>query len=92
MVSHTLHQVKLNMRWIVPCFNHQMLLYLIGMSPLHVCCWKESLDSLQVLLDAGANINLQSRYGDTPLHLAAQHGHASVVIDNFFRISRICIF
>ena len=34
---------------------------------------------MRALLDAGAEVNVQAANGDSPLHDAAENGHASVV-------------
>ena len=55
-----------------------------GFTPLHSLCFsgdnaKSRLDCLHMLLEAGADIHAPDRYQNTPLHLAANSGHAKVV-------------
>ena len=43
-----------------------------GMTPLHhVCCWFDSVDLVQELVDMGADIHAKDNDGWTPLHLTA---------------------
>src|SRR5436190_19190973 len=49
-----------------------------GTTALHQAVVGASLDKVQVLLNAGANPNLQHRDGTSPLHLAASRGYADV--------------
>ena len=49
------------------------------MTPLHMASWAGKEASVRVLLEHRALPNLPSHTGDTPLHLAAQHGYASCV-------------
>ena len=51
-----------------------------GMVALHYACWQGKPDPVQALLIKGhAPVNEQALNGETPLHLAAQHGHIHVV-------------
>ncbi|MBA2368931.1 MAG: ankyrin repeat domain-containing protein [Candidatus Protochlamydia sp.] len=46
-----------------------------GQSPLHSACWrKEKLSILSLLIQNDANTFSANKQGNTPLHLAAQHG------------------
>ena len=51
----------------------------IGMTPLHLAAWAGKVEPALLLLDAGAETNLCSRNGATPLHLASEHGNYGVV-------------
>ena len=50
-----------------------------GDTPLFIAAQKNRLDMLKLLIAAGANVNKARVNGYTPLHVAAQHGHAGVV-------------
>ena len=50
----------------------------LGLTPLHLAVVRHP-DKVPALLDAGANPNAKTRYGLTPLHLAAQSGSYDVV-------------
>ena len=41
-----------------------------GDSPLHVLAWRNDLEGVQVLIDAGANVNATGEMKETPLHIA----------------------
>ena len=48
-------------------------------TPLHLACKKGSYDSMDLLLQAGANIYAQDHRLWNPLHYAAYNGHSKVV-------------
>ena len=48
-------------------------------TPLHLACEKRSKSCVDILLKAGAGVNLQDCFGRTPLHIAATGDRASVV-------------
>ena len=48
-------------------------------TPLHLASKRGFLDTVQILVNAGANINAQDEFGDTPLHLASRHSFSQVV-------------
>merc|ERR1712098_114238 len=50
-----------------------------GYSPLHYAALHGSQESCKVFLLKGANINLKSKLGITPIMLAFNRGHADVV-------------
>jgi ankyrin repeat protein len=54
-----------------------------GWSGLLICArdgWAEHLEIIKILLDAGADVNEKTvKYGSTPLLLAANNGHLSIV-------------
>lgn len=50
-----------------------------GFSPLHWACKEGHLKIVDLLLSRGARINATNRGDDTPLHLAAAHGHRDIV-------------
>ena len=49
------------------------------MCPLHLAAWAGKDASVKCLLEKDGLCNVPSFSGDTPLHLAAQHGYAGVV-------------
>lgn len=51
----------------------------LGMRPLHYAAWQGKLESVLLLLRAGASVNSISTDGQIPLHLSAQYGHYEVV-------------
>lgn len=47
-----------------------------GKTPLHRAVWGEQKEQVvNLLLTKGANVNARNKYGYTPLHWAAKHGH-----------------
>ena len=41
-----------------------------GDTPLHVMAWQNNLEAVQVLIDAGADVNALGEMNETPLHIA----------------------
>lgn len=50
-----------------------------GFSPLHWACREGRSNVVDMLIMRGARINVMNRGDDTPLHLAASHGHRDIV-------------
>lgn len=50
-----------------------------GNTRIHMAAWTDSIDALQLLIDAGAQLNLQDADGDTPLSNAAHQGNMRAV-------------
>lgn len=50
-----------------------------GFSPLHWACREGRSSVVDMLIMRGARINVMNRGDDTPLHLAASHGHRDIV-------------
>ncbi|CAB1350814.1 unnamed protein product [Coregonus sp. 'balchen'] len=45
-----------------------------GDAALHVCCRRKDLEMAKVLIENGANVDIQNEEGQTPLHIAAWEG------------------
>ncbi|XP_066445031.1 LOW QUALITY PROTEIN: integrin-linked protein kinase [Eleutherodactylus coqui] len=54
-----------------------------GFSPLHWACREGRSNIVDMLIMRGARINVMNRGDDTPLHLAASHGHRDIVQKGF---------
>jgi ankyrin repeat protein len=50
-----------------------------GAGPLHWAVYHDRYEAARLLLDAGANPQLESRYGITPLYLAAVNGNTAMI-------------
>uniref|UniRef100_A0A4W4FMU6 Scaffold protein ILK n=1 Tax=Electrophorus electricus TaxID=8005 RepID=A0A4W4FMU6_ELEEL len=50
-----------------------------GFSPLHWACREGRSNVVDMLIMRGARINVMNRGDDTPLHLAASHGHRDIL-------------
>jgi ankyrin repeat protein len=51
-------------------------------TPLHIACSNGLLDNVQLLINAGANVNFAStRSGETPLHIACRLGFVRIVTE-----------
>ncbi|HEY1305987.1 MAG TPA: ankyrin repeat domain-containing protein [Vicinamibacterales bacterium] len=50
-----------------------------GSTALHWAVESEDLETVGLLLDAGANVNAKNRYSVTPLHVAVSNGNAAIV-------------
>ena len=50
-----------------------------GTTPLHWAVRADDLETVALLLEAGANANAANRYGVTPLSLAAVNGNAAMI-------------
>lgn len=51
-----------------------------GLTPLHRAAIEGSYECLQLLIDLGANVNVQDELGWTPLHDAVFHGHVNCAV------------
>ncbi|RBP44423.1 ankyrin repeat protein [Roseimicrobium gellanilyticum] len=50
-----------------------------GDTPLHVMCWREDAEGVQLLLQAGADPNAIGEMSETPLHVACRVANESIV-------------
>ncbi len=66
-----------NLRWIWMLLSHCRDDH--GFSPLHWACREGRSSVVDMLIMRGARINVMNRGDDTPLHLAASHGHRDIV-------------
>ena len=60
-------------------FLLKMMLFFVGMCPLHMAAWSGKDQIVKTLLENRSLVNLPSFSGETPLLLASQHGYANVV-------------
>ena len=56
-----------------------------GSTPLMHASWFGHTEVIQILLEKGANVNLQNMRGNTALHFAYENGHHGIV-----KVSRFC--
>lgn len=47
-------------------------------TPLHRACEKGNLEIVQMLMRAGANLNIRNKLGQTPLHIACRHNFPKI--------------
>ena len=50
-----------------------------GTTALHWAAHRDDLDTVDLLIRAGANVKAANRYGVTPLSLACENGNAAIV-------------
>jgi uncharacterized protein len=50
-----------------------------GTTPLHIAVLQDNLETVDLLLRAGANAKAATRYGVTPLYLACTNGNATII-------------
>jgi uncharacterized protein len=50
-----------------------------GDTPLHVMCWREDIEGVQLLLQAGADPNAIGDMSETPLHVACRVANADII-------------
>ena len=50
----------------------------LDLSAMHIATEEGSIETIQFLLDSGADINAKDRHGDTPLHQAAVEGNVEI--------------
>jgi len=50
-----------------------------GRTSLHLASLRGDTEIVELLLEAGANVNIKNKFGWTPLHLAAREGHIDIV-------------
>lgn len=50
-----------------------------GKTPIHLATEKGHFDVVNLLIDAGASLDIQDNLGNTPLHIASAHGNVELV-------------
>jgi ankyrin repeat protein len=50
-----------------------------GDTPLHLVAWRNDLEAVRLLIDAGADVNARGEMDETPLHIAVHHGNVQMV-------------
>jgi len=50
-----------------------------GDTPLHVIAWRSDAEAVNLLIEAGADVNAVGDMGETPLHVAISVGNAAMV-------------
>lgn len=50
-----------------------------GDTPLHVVACRNDLEAVQLLIEAGADVNAKGEMDETPLHIAVEHGNVQMV-------------
>lgn len=67
-----------------------------GQTPFHIAVFRQNLDVVQILLEAGADVNQICRYEETALEMASYIGHApllNLLLDNGARgLENDCTF
>jgi ankyrin repeat protein len=51
-----------------------------GMTALHIASEQDQLESVEFLVENGADVNYQSAVGSTPLHFASSNGNGEIVV------------
>jgi ankyrin repeat protein len=67
-------QVRLNLRKL----QSFVLLFLKGLTPLHLCIINNHLDCIRKLLQSNANIHARTHHGSLPIHFAAYLGDTDI--------------
>lgn len=62
-------------------FPYQLKVYVCstGLRPLHYAAWQGHTKTTEMLLHKGSSVDRPALEGNTPLHLACEHGHFDVV-------------
>lgn len=68
---HTLGLINVR-RWVCACVQS-------GFTPLHLAAKHTHVDTVQLLIEQGADVNASGRNGLTPLHLATHYGSLILV-------------
>jgi hypothetical protein len=64
-----------------------------GSTPLMHATWFGHTEVIEILLDKGANVNLQNLRGNTALHFAYENGHRGIVkVSRFWCCSALLLF
>lgn len=62
--------------------QHLYFFFITGMVALHYAAWQGKMEPVHILVQWKSPCNEQAMGGETPLHLACQHGHFDVVSYN----------
>ena len=63
----------------------------VDMRPLHYGAWQGHDGLVELLLLHGSDVNQSASDGNTPLHLASEHGHFCVVSRRLFNSSLLSL-
>lgn len=71
--------VKVALQLIIPCSDLLHAKTSDGKAPLHWASRRGQLQTVEALINAGADVNTKDESGDTPLHSASRYGYDEIV-------------
>ena len=72
-ISDILKEFEPDTNWLVNAFDYD------ARTPLHICCQKGHLETVQVLLEYGALVHIKDSFGHTCLFYALKYKHVLLV-------------